>query len=111
MTKSDRLCHYAMKRPCWQVKLCAIRDVFSDAISESWQETAIPDDRERQKKVEADAATQQVCTTATKLVSIFRLVFFHSATRDRRCIEREHANRVLFWTSFLSGWLLEIMDV
>ena len=73
--KSQKDCHYAMKRPCWQVKVCAIRHVFSDAISESWQETAIPDDQERQKKVEADAATQQVCTTATKLVSIFRLFF------------------------------------
>ena len=80
MTKSDRLCHYAMKRPCWQVKLCAIRDVFSDAISESWQETAIPDDRERQKKVEADAATQQVCTTAAKRVSIFQTSFSHLTT-------------------------------
>ena len=100
MKKSERLSHYAMKRPCWQVKVCAIRDVFSDAISETWQETAIPDDRERQKKVEADAATEQVRTTAAERVFIFRLVFFS----DRECIEREPANReCIFGLVFLPG--------
>ena len=58
----------------------AIKDVFSGSSSdsESWEEP--PDDREKQKKVEADAATQQVCTTAAKRISIFQTSFSHLTT-------------------------------